>query len=170
MFRELSGAVGVRTAADGSTIGSVLNPPVLSGAFRTVNANAEVSRSGYLFKMFLPGAAGIGVEEDDAASDAIKRHARQRHRRDGPGAATRGRRTTATRATGRFFVNQTGDITGKDDAAETGTGAVLAAQAGSAFRAGTGALTSITGLVAVGHGGPRRPDLEAGQLVLLFDG
>src|SRR6185436_20748779 len=63
LFRELSGGVGVRTAADASTVGNVLNPPVLSGAFRTMNAAGEVSRSGYLFHMVLPGAAGIGVVE-----------------------------------------------------------------------------------------------------------
>ena len=87
MFRELSGAVGVRTANDGSAVGNVLNPPVLSGAFRTFNGNSEVSRSGYLFHMFLPG---------------------------------------------------TGDFT--------------ATNAGAAFKSG-GALTNITGLVAVGTRG-----------------
>ena len=61
MFRELSGGVGVRTDSTG-TAGSTLNPPVLSGAFRTLNANAEVSRSGYLYKMFLPNSAGAGQE------------------------------------------------------------------------------------------------------------
>jgi prepilin-type N-terminal cleavage/methylation domain-containing protein len=63
MFRELSGAIGVRTSTTASTVGAVLNPPVLSGAFRTFNATSEVSRSGYLFKMFMPGTAGIGVAE-----------------------------------------------------------------------------------------------------------
>ncbi|MHC4491714.1 MAG: prepilin-type N-terminal cleavage/methylation domain-containing protein, partial [Planctomycetota bacterium] len=40
-FAEMSGALGVRA-------GAVLNPPVLSTAFRAVNANGQVSRSGYL--------------------------------------------------------------------------------------------------------------------------
>src|SRR5882672_3259129 len=57
MFRELSGAIGVRNAANGTPGPTVLNPPVLSGAFRTFNAGNEVSRSGYLFHMILPGAA-----------------------------------------------------------------------------------------------------------------
>ena len=43
---EMSGSVGVRGNA-------ILNPPVLSTAFRTVNANGEVSRSGYLYAMYL---------------------------------------------------------------------------------------------------------------------
>src|SRR2546425_4615992 len=38
LFRELSAAIGVRTVAAAGTVGAVLNPPVLSGAFRTFNA------------------------------------------------------------------------------------------------------------------------------------
>src|SRR6185436_4356295 len=37
LFRELSGAVAVRNIANASTGTAVLNPPVLSGAFRTFN-------------------------------------------------------------------------------------------------------------------------------------
>jgi prepilin-type N-terminal cleavage/methylation domain-containing protein len=55
-FGELSGAVGVRG-------GNVLNPPVLSTAFRAVSANGQVSRSGYLYAIFLPLASGAGQEE-----------------------------------------------------------------------------------------------------------
>ena len=64
LFRELSGATPVRTAADGTfTGGTVLNPPVLSGAFRTMtNALGEVSRSGYLYKLYVPGAGGDAVD------------------------------------------------------------------------------------------------------------
>src|SRR5882672_747423 len=58
LFRELSGAVGVRNVA-------------LSGAFRTFNANSEVSRSGYLFHMCLPGAAGVGVMEVVGAGGTV---------------------------------------------------------------------------------------------------
>ena len=38
MFRELSGDQGVRTDADGATTGTRLNPPVLSGSFRSISA------------------------------------------------------------------------------------------------------------------------------------
>ena len=48
-FVELSGGGAGRMAA-------VLSPPVLSGAFRVLNASGEVSRSGYFFRMYLPGA------------------------------------------------------------------------------------------------------------------
>ena len=102
--------------------------------------------------MFLPGAAGIGVEEDDAASDAVA-GALDNDIAETTWCCYAWPSNYGNSGNRTFFVNQTGDITGKDDAAETGTGAVLAAQAGSAFRAGTGALTSITGLVAVGTAG-----------------
>ena len=54
-FVELSGQYNVR----GSTTVGKLNPPVLSGAFRTPDAaTGFVSRSGYYFKIFLPDVAG----------------------------------------------------------------------------------------------------------------
>ncbi len=62
-FLEMSGAVG---SARMNNIALV--PPVLSGAFRTLNASFEVTRSGYCFAMYLPGAAGAPVHED--ANDA----------------------------------------------------------------------------------------------------
>ena len=55
-FAELSGAIGVRG-------GAILNPPVLSTAFRTVNAIGEVARTGYQYAMFLPDASGAGLAE-----------------------------------------------------------------------------------------------------------
>ena len=55
-FIELSGAAAGRMAG-------VLVPPVLSGSFRVLNANAEVSRSGYFFKVFIADAAGAPVPE-----------------------------------------------------------------------------------------------------------
>jgi prepilin-type N-terminal cleavage/methylation domain-containing protein len=76
-FRELSGAVAVRTAADGTnTGGSVLNPTNLSGAFRTLNANAEVSRSGYLFKERQRRGLALGLPVQAVRA----RHGRRRGR------------------------------------------------------------------------------------------
>ncbi len=149
MFQELSGAIAVRTASDGTSVGgSVLNPTNLSGAFRTVNANAEVSRSGYLFKMFLPGKGGAAVGEGVGAALA----------RDSVVDTDLAETTWCCYAwpvqygkTGNrtFFVNQAGDITCKDDSTMSGTGDVSAANAGDAFRAGGGA-SNITGRVAIG--------------------
>src|SRR5262245_14869357 len=58
-FIELSGAAAGRMAA-------VLVPPVLSGSFRVLNPNGQVSRSGYFFTMFLPDNAGAPVQEPQA--------------------------------------------------------------------------------------------------------
>ena len=63
-FYELSGAGAGRMPA-------TLVPPVLSGAFRTVATDADggyVSKSGYLFRIWLPGAAGVGVVEGAAGA------------------------------------------------------------------------------------------------------
>lgn len=59
-FGELSGADPVRVSAAGvaaaGTAGTdELNPAVLSGAFGNV-AGSQVTRSGYIFQMYLPGA------------------------------------------------------------------------------------------------------------------
>jgi len=65
VFQELSGAIVVRFGTMGS-----LNPPVLSAAFRQPNAAGEISKSGYFFKLLLPGPAGIGVCPDETGSFA----------------------------------------------------------------------------------------------------
>lgn len=56
-FGELSGEIGVRD-------GDFLNPPVLSTAFRRV-VHGYVVRSGYRFRLYLPGANGAPVCERD---------------------------------------------------------------------------------------------------------
>jgi prepilin-type N-terminal cleavage/methylation domain-containing protein len=144
LFREMSGGVGVRDAA-GAPTGSILNPPVLSGAFRTFNANSEVSRSGYLFKMFLPGLLGVGVPE--ASTGAVAGISADLSETSWCTYASP--TSYSTSGNRSFFVNQTGDITGCDVPAYTGTGKFVASNAGAAFKAG-GALTGMTGLVAVG--------------------
>jgi prepilin-type N-terminal cleavage/methylation domain-containing protein len=148
-FRELSGAAAVRTLATGGGTGSVLNPPVLSGAFRTMDATtATVSRSGYIFKLFLPGAAGIGVEEVPGTGSfvALDSDLAETTWCGYAWPANYGNSGNRT-----FFVNQTGDITSTDVSTYTGNTAIDAPTSGSAFLAS--ALTRITGLVAVGTTG-----------------
>ena len=136
-FVELSGQAPGRMAA-------ILVPQVLSGAFKVLNANGEVSRSGYFFRVFLPDNAGVGVGEPQAgyADDGSL---------DGDLAETTwccyawpvnynqsGNRT--------FFTNQGGDVVGTEAAAYSGTGAGPAGDA--AFQA-----ANITGSVAIGVAG-----------------
>jgi hypothetical protein len=131
-----------------------MNPPVLSGAFRTFNANSEVSRSGYLFHMVLPGAAGIGVMEvsTPAAPGAALAAALDSDLAETSWCCYAWPASYSTSGNRTFFVNQTGDIIGCDNLNYSGTGDFTAANAGAAFRTG-GALTNITGLVAVGTAG-----------------
>ena len=148
MFRELSGAVAVRTSVDGTSTGSALNPPVLSGAFRTLNANAEVSRSGYLFKMFLPDDAGDAVEETQSG-DSIATTLTTSDLVETTWCTYAWPANYSTSGNRTFFVNQTGDITSTDDANYSGTGDFAVGNAGEAFIAGS-AAAKITATVAVG--------------------
>jgi len=148
MFRELSGAVAVRTAVDGTSTGSALNPPVLSGAFRTLNAAAEVSRSGYLFKMFLPDDQGNAIEETQNG-DSIATTLGTSDLAETTWCTYAWPANYSTSGNRTFFVNQTGDITSTDDPTYSGTGDFAVGNAGEAFIAGS-AAGKITATVAVG--------------------
>ena len=112
-FIELSGAAAGRMAA-------VLVPPVLSGAFRVLNANGEVSRSGYFFTMAIPDNAGAGVPEPQAGFAV------------GGGQNPDLSETTwcayawpvnyNQSGNRTFFTNQGGDIVATEDSAYSGTG------------------------------------------------
>jgi prepilin-type N-terminal cleavage/methylation domain-containing protein len=133
-FGEMSGSIGVRGNA-------VLNPPVLSTAFRTVNANGEVSRSGYLFAMYLPDGTGDGLAEvagggADATVDPDLAETTWCCYAWPVSHGNTGNRT--------FFVNQGGDIVTTEDQAYAGPGSGPASNA--AFSPGAGA--TITGMTA----------------------
>ena len=150
MFTELSGAVAVRTTTLGAnTAGSQLSPPVLSGAFRTLNANAEVSRSGYLYKMMLPGVGGAAVGE--TATSPILTAASDPDLAETTWCAYAWPANYSTSGNRSFFVNQAGDITSTDYNGYSGTGDIGASEAHFAFVNGSGGV--ITGTVAIGVAG-----------------
>jgi type II secretory pathway pseudopilin PulG len=149
LLRELSGGCGVRMNCAADVVGRVANPPVLSGAFRALDADGEAARSGYLFHMILPGPAGVGVLETRAGAlgDVLD--------------STLCETTwccyawpTAYSKTGArsFFVSETGDIVATDAPVYSGGGRITPAKAGAALRAG-GLESNITGQVAVGTKG-----------------
>jgi prepilin-type N-terminal cleavage/methylation domain-containing protein len=149
MFRELSGGSAVRTAAAGTnTGGSVLNPPVLSGAFRTMNANNEVSRSGYLFKMVLPGTAGVAVTET-AGNTAFDNQPVDNDLAETTWCCYAWPASYGNSGNRSFFVNQGGDITSTEDSDYSATGIFTSANAGRAFVAGS-TVGKITGRQAIG--------------------
>jgi prepilin-type N-terminal cleavage/methylation domain-containing protein len=141
VFKELSGAMDVR----GSGAVGRLSPPVLSAGFRRPDANGEVDRSGYRFKIFLPATGGGSVtpdaDDDFSGVDTglaentwccyawpgIYQHS--------------GRRT--------FMVNQAGDIVAAEDRHYSGAAPPLDPSA--AFL--SAAAGSITGHLATGTAG-----------------
>jgi len=135
-FAEMSGAAGVRG-------GAVIHPSVLSGSFRSANANGVVSRAGYRFILSLPSAAGTPVPpssmnlvDADLAETTWACYAWPENY------GNTGNRT--------FFVNQTGEIVATDDPDYSGPDASGAPMtAGSAFAA-PGPAASITGRIATG--------------------
>jgi prepilin-type N-terminal cleavage/methylation domain-containing protein len=144
-FGEMSGAQGVRGAGN-----PVLNPPVLSTAFRTVSADGEVSRSGYLFQMFLPDANGDPLAEvagggADANVDADLAETTWCAYAWPANFGNTGNRT--------FFVNQGGDIVTTEDATYSGPDAGPGDGTSGAAAAFAGNGTSITGNVATGMTG-----------------
>jgi type II secretory pathway pseudopilin PulG len=146
-FREMSGAIPIRRGT--SAEGPILNPVILSGAFRNSNGNGEVSKSGYLFKIYLPNAAGQGISPDQLGSFAAVEESLAETTwccyAWPAGYSGTGNRT--------FMVNQAGDIIATEFSSYSGSGAPLPPHA--AFISGAG--NSITGLLAVGtFGGDSR--------------
>jgi prepilin-type N-terminal cleavage/methylation domain-containing protein len=145
-FGELSGGVSLR----GTT--STVNPPVLSAAFRAVN-NSVVSRSGYLFSIYLPDENGLGIQEDtaggaptatdwDAAADFCETtwcaYAWPINR------GNSGNRV--------FFVNQQGDVLASQNRVALYSGQVTVPAPDAAF-VSTVSTNQITGLVAANSTG-----------------
>jgi prepilin-type N-terminal cleavage/methylation domain-containing protein len=148
MFRELSGASAIRTASDGTNVGGkILNPPSLSGVFRTLNAVGCASHSGYLFAMLLPMANGDAVTEtpgNGAFSNLVGADVAETS-----WAAYAWPASYQTSGIRTFFVNQAGDITSADSSSYSGAGRPNPV---AAFRTGA-APNGMTGRVAVGTKG-----------------
>ena len=138
-FVELSGGGAGRMAG-------ILNPPVLSGAFRILNASGNVSRSGYFFKMFLPGAAGAAVAEPQTGyvtTSGINSDLCETTWCCYAWPVNYGQSGNRT-----FFTNQGGDVVATESSSYTGA---TGPAAGAAFQAG--GATVITGAVAIGVSG-----------------
>ena len=124
--------------------GTVLTPPVLSGAFRVLNANGEVSRSGYFFRVYLPNAAGAGIGEPQTGYTAALLNADLSETTWCAYAWPVNYQQSGNRT---FFTNQGGDVIATEFNGYSGTGAGPLPAA--AFKvAGT-----ITGSVAIGVAG-----------------
>ena len=137
-FAEMSGGVGVRGNA-------VLKPPVLSTAFRTVSGNGEVSRSGYMYAIFLPDNTGDGLKEVGGGGADVNVDPDLAETTWCAYAWPANQGNTGNRT---FFVNQGGDIVTCEDTAYSGPASGPIAEA--AFQ---GAGATITGPTATGTTG-----------------
>jgi hypothetical protein len=149
LLREMSGTIRVRTAADASTAGPLVQPSLLPAAFGASNDDSDLPRSGYLFHVMLPGAAGIGVPERSQGALAQALNIDLSETTWCCYAWPEKYEKTGRRA---FFINQSGDILSTETIWYSGTGAFTATNTGAAFRAG-GSVTNITGQVATGTRG-----------------
>ncbi|MCU0724737.1 MAG: DUF2950 domain-containing protein [Planctomycetes bacterium] len=148
-FQELSGAIDVR--ADG--VVGTLNPPVLSGAFRTPSTDPAsdgwVSRSGYFFAIYLPGAGGLGVLAD---SDPLDFTTVDEDLAETTWCCYAWPVNYGNSGNRTFMVNQTGDVVTTENNAAPYDGTTSAPACDAGFQVGSDAGT-ITGLTAVGVAG-----------------
>jgi type IV pilus assembly protein PilA len=134
-FGELSGAVDVRGTA------TRISPPVLSNAFGNV-VGSQVTRSGYVFQMYLPDVTSQGITEDATGGDAGDDNGVDPVRAEvlwccyaWPSA----RGNSGKRA---FFINQGGDVLSSKNltTAYTGAGGTGAEPTFDAAFVGTGTI------------------------------
>ncbi|MHC4223119.1 MAG: type II secretion system protein [Planctomycetota bacterium] len=143
-FGEMSGNIAVR-AANGGT--RYLAPTVINPSFRAISTLGEMMRSGYYYRIYLPGTGGAGLLElpGGGASEDVNAALAESNWcvYDWPQKfGTTGRKT--------FFVSQGGDITYTEDSLYSGPGAPI--QAGAALRE-PGVLSNILGVPASGGTG-----------------
>lgn len=136
-FLEMAGAIEGRMA-------SLLAPPVLSGAFRTLTPAGEATRSGYLFRIYLPDARGRGVGEPATgfARGLVDPQLAETTWCMYAWPVEHGRTGTRT-----YFTNQGGDVLVTDAPRYSGSGAGPAPDAAFVERG------PITGAVAIGARG-----------------
>jgi len=136
-FGELSGRALIR----GSTLS--ITPPVLSAAFGNV-ALARVSRSGYLFQMFLPGALAIGIAEQAAGGDPGNVGGVDPSQAEVLWCCYAWPATAGNSGNRTFFINQTGDVLATNGAGLQYSGAGSAPLYQAAFASGTTVAMNVT--------------------------
>lgn len=102
-FGEMSGRTVIRNSTQSIT------PPVLSAAFGNVT-DSRVSRSGYIFQMFLPGALGVGMAEDATGGDPSNDNLVVAGQAEVLWCCYAWPATAGNSGNRTFFINQTGDV------------------------------------------------------------
>jgi prepilin-type N-terminal cleavage/methylation domain-containing protein len=136
-FAELAGSRQVRSDEAGGATSPPFAPAVLSTAFGTV-INSCVIRSGYVYQMWLPSSAGVGIPENAAGGssgcsiDAGKAETMWCCYAWPSVYGNSGKRA--------FFTNNSGDILMSRNQATRYSGLAGGPAFASAFRAGTSGL------------------------------
>lgn len=132
-FGELSGRVAVRNNT-GAT--QTIAPPVLSTAFGNIAAS-RVSRSGYLFQMFLPDATGAGMAETATGGDPTNTVGVDAGQAETLWCCYAWPQVQGNSGKRTFFVNQSGDILATNGVTVAYNGSTLAPTQNVAYLAGT---------------------------------
>jgi prepilin-type N-terminal cleavage/methylation domain-containing protein len=134
-FGELSGKVAVRNGTQ------TISPPVLSTAFGNIAAS-RVTRSGYLFQMYLPLATSLGISEDATGGDTDNGQAVDPSQAETLWCCYAWPAVHGNSGKRTFFINQAGDVLSTNHGGGTIYGVSGSAPVvGAAFRSGTsGAL------------------------------
>ena len=146
-FGELSG----RTTVRGST--QRISPPVLSTAFGNVTLK-RVSRSGYLFQMFLPDATAQGIAEDATGGDTTNDAGVDAGQAETLWCCYAWPQVQGNSGKRTFFVNQSGDVLATNGASTAYSGTTTPCTFGVAFSAAaSGAMSTAVAANTAGRDG-----------------
>ncbi len=147
-FGELSG----RTTVRGST--QRISPPVLSTAFGNVAA-ARVSRSGYLFQMYLPDVTAQGMAEDATGGDTGNDNNVDAGQAETLWSCYAWPQVQGNSGKRTFFVNQSGDVLATNGAvvAYSGTTTPVSFAVAVSAAAGTVAMSAQVAANTLGQDG-----------------
>jgi prepilin-type N-terminal cleavage/methylation domain-containing protein len=137
-FGELSGKVVVR----GSTTQRI-TPPVLSTAFGNINANSNVSRSGFLFRMFLPSATATGCIEAPTTGGGPGTPAVDAGQAETLWACYAWPQVQGSSGKRTFFINQNGDVLATNGAVVSYNGTVTVPVFNAAYTASASSFMTV---------------------------
>jgi prepilin-type N-terminal cleavage/methylation domain-containing protein len=132
-FAELSGAAPTRV---NGAVGTVINPPSLSGVFQNVQdvgGMGAVTKSGFVFAMFLPDAGGGPVSE--LTTGGIGLGTVDPNLAEGVWVCYAWPAVNGSTGNRAFVVNQSGDVLQTDNTAQQYSGSTTVPAATDAFTA-----------------------------------
>jgi prepilin-type N-terminal cleavage/methylation domain-containing protein len=137
-FTELSGYTPPRV--NGAVAASPINPPSLSGVFQNVQDDGAgegiVTKSGYIFQMYVPGDGGAPIPElpaDGAGGGGGPAGAVNDNIAEGVWCAYGWPAVKDSTGTRAFVVNQSGDVLATDNTVQLYSGTGVAPNGDAAF-------------------------------------